>query len=374
MKRVVYIFPISHHYRAPFHRELRRLLAARDVDYTVVYCAPSGENLRKGDTVDIPWGHQVARTALPGGMTWQHGLRHALRADLVIVQQESSLALNYPLCLASLLGVKKVAYFGHGRNFQSRRPQGLAERWKRFWATKVDWWFGYTEETKRHIAALGFPIDRITVFNNAVDTSEVRSLVAATNLERLQARRLELGIIGKSVGVFVGGLYEDKRLTFLVDAADRIRIQVSDFELIVIGGGDQLPLIQELAITRPWIKVLGPRFGADKVELMLLGHLFLMPGLVGLAVVDAGACKLPTVTTAFPYHSPEIAYVQHEVNGVIVPDWEDPEAFANAVSRLLQDPVRLAAMRTAAEQMAEGLSIEAMANRFAAGVLKALTA
>ncbi len=372
MKRVSYIFPTSHHYRLPFHERLRTLLAARDVDYTVIYCDPGEENVKKGDAVDIPWGIKVPRSTLLGGLLYQHALKLAVGRDLVIVQQENSLALNYLLNLASMVGAKKVAYFGHGRNFQSRSPDGRAERWKRFWATKVDWWFGYTDETRSHIESLGFPTERITVFNNAVDTSEVRKLIAAVTPSRLAERRAELGIDSQHIGVFVGGLYPDKRLAFLVDAADRLRTRVPDFTLIMAGGGEQLPLMEKLAATRPWIKVMGPRFGADKVELMLIGQLFLMPGLVGLAVVDAGAARLPTITTAFPYHSPEIAYVEHGVNGVMVPNWEDPQAYADAVADLLQDPARLVAMRAAAERMAQGLTIEAMAERFAEGVLKAL--
>jgi len=373
VKRVSYIFPTSHHYRLPFHEQLRALLRARDVDYTVIYCEPGEENVKKGDAVDIPWGIKVPRSTLPGGLIYQQALQLALERDLVIVQQENSLALNYLLNLASMVGAKKVAYFGHGRNFQSRNPDGRAERWKRFWATKVDWWFGYTDETRRHIESLGFPTERITVFNNAVDTSEVRKLIAAVTPSRLAERRAELGIDSQHVGVFVGGLYPDKRLAFLVDAADRIRTRVPDFTLIVAGGGMQLALMEEFAATRPWIKVTGPRFGADKVELMLLGQLFLMPGLVGLAVVDAGATRLPTITTAFPYHSPEIAYVEHGVNGMIVPDWEDPQAYADVVADLLQDSTRLVAMQAEASQMADRLTIESMAERFAAGVLRALS-
>ncbi|AYO77217.1 glycosyltransferase family 4 protein [Sphingobium yanoikuyae] len=372
MKRVSYIFPTSHHYRLPFHERLRELLAARGVDYTVIYCDPGEENVKKRDTVDIAWGQKVSCSRLPGGLVYQHGLRAALKCDLVIVQQENNLALNYLLNLASMVGVRQVAYFGHGRNFQSRAPNGSAERWKRFWATKVDWWFGYTNETRRHVEALGFSSERITVFNNAVDTSGVRALINAVTPARLVARRNELNIEGEHVGVFVGGLYADKRLAFLVDAADRIRARVRDFTLIVAGGGDQLPLMEELAATRPWIKVLGPRFGADKVELMLLAQLFLMPGLVGLGVVDAGAARLPTVTTAFPYHSPEIAYVENDVNGVIVNDWEDPQAYAEAVIELLKNPARLAEMRAAAERMAQDLTVESMSDRFAEGVFQAL--
>lgn len=372
MKRVCYIFPVAHHYRLPFHERLRALLAVHDIDYRVVYSEPGAENIRKKDTVEIPWGVKVRHTRLPCGLEYQHGLREALKSDLVIVQQENSLALNYLLSLASMLNLKKVAFFGHGRNFQSRAPNGAAERFKRFWATKVNWWFGYTDETRQHIESLGFPPEKITVFNNTVDTTDVRAAIAAVTPERTLMRLADLELSGEHVGVFVGGLYPDKRIEFLVDAGDRVRAIISDFELLVVGGGDHLPLIRELATTRPWIKVTGPRFGTDKIELMTLGQMFLMPGLVGLAILDAGAAGLPTVTTGFPWHSPEIAYLDDGVNGVIVAEWEDPQAYADAIVALFEDQPRLAAMRASVEFTARGRTIEAMAERFAEGVLKAL--
>ena len=375
-RRVVFVSAILTHYRRSFHEQVRERLACHGVRYDLVYSQPFGAEAEKRDTIDLDWAHRIPARVFgsSGRILLQLPWRHIAGAELVVIGQENRLLLNYLLQVLPRALRPQIAFWGHGRNFQSRNPTGRAERWKRFWATRVDWWFGYTQETKRHVASLGFPAERITVFNNAVDTSEVRELVAAATPEGLAARRAELGIAGEHVGVFVGGLYDDKRLAFLVDAADRIRARVPDFELLVVGGGDQLPLMQELAASRPWIKVTGPRFGADKVELMLLGKLFLMPGLVGLAVVDAGAAGLPTVTTAFPYHSPEIAYVEHGVNGVVVADWQDPAVYADAVAGLLEDPSRLTAMQAAARRMADGLTIEAMARRFADGVMQALAA
>lgn len=375
-RQVVFVSAILTHYRAAFHEQVRDTLACRRVTYDLVYSQPFGAEAEKKDTIDMPWARRVHAWAFGNGqrLLVQSAWRHMRGADLVVIGQENRLLLNYALQVTPARLRPRIAHWGHGRNFQSRNPDGRAERWKRFWATKVDWWFAYTEETKRHIASLGFPPERITVFNNAVDTSEVRELIAAVTPDRLAERRTELGLSGEAVGVFVGGLYEDKRLAFLVAAADRVRARVPSFELVVVGGGEQLPLVRDLTATRPWIKVTGPRFGADKLEVMLLGKLFLMPGLVGLAVVDAGAAGLPTVTTAFPYHSPEIAYVEHDVNGVIVADWENPTSYADAVTALLEDPARLAAMQAAARRMAEGLTIKAMAQRFVDGVMQALAA
>lgn len=372
MKKVYYVFPVSHHYRYPFHERLRERLSHHDIDYRVVYSDPREENLQKSDTVDIAWGIKVPTTAICG-ISYQHALGQALKADLVIVQQESRLALNYLLNIASIFGIKRVAYFGHGRNFQARDPKSRAERWKRFWATKVDWWFAYTDETRKHIESLSFPGNRITVFNNAVDTSLVHQQVAGVTPEQIACRRKELDLHGAHVGVFVGGLYEEKRLDFLIESALHIRNRVPDFELIVIGGGPALENLRVMSNSLPWVHILGPKFGLEKVEIMLLGQLFLMPGLVGLAILDAAAVGLPMVTTAFPWHSPEIAYLEDGISGVIVQEWKNPVAYGDAVADLLLEPARLIAMKDSARALSNRYNIEFMAIRFAEGVVKALS-
>lgn len=373
MMRVCYVFPVSHHYRRPFHERLRILLAEHDIEYDVFYCEPKSDNLLKRDTVDIPWGRKVALSRLPGGIEYQHAFLAVQHYDLIIMQQENKLALNYVLMFFSLFSRYRLAYFGHGRNFQSRNPHGLGERLKRIMATKVHWWFAYTDETRRHIKSLGFSASRISVFNNSVDTSELRDQAAAVTPGRLSELRAELCLAGNHVGIFVGGIYADKRMPFLVEAADHIRTLIPDFEIIVVGGGPDLPVIENLAKTRPWIRVTGPRFGTEKVELMMLGRVFLMPGLMGLAILDAGIAGLPIVTTAFPWHSPEIAYLQSGHNGLMVGDWENPVAFGDAVSGLLANPA-LRIMGEASRDTADKLSIENMAESFAKGVLAALAA
>lgn len=372
MKTVRYIFPTSHHYRLPFHERLRKLLLEHDVDYRVVYCEPGEENRKKKDTVDIAWGVKVPRTDLPGGLIYQHGLREGLGADLAIIQQENALAMNYLLNVASAAGAARVAYFGHGRNFQSRNPQGLSESWKRFWAKRCDWWFGYTDETRRHVEALGYPPERITVFNNAVDTTALTELSAGIDEAEVARIEASLGIAGTNLCVFVGGLYPDKRLDFLVEAGERIRREIPDFEMLVVGGGVDQPKLEAMAASRPWLFVAGPRFGREKVALMKGAKLFLMPGLVGLAVLDAAALDLPIVTTDYPYHSPEIAYLRAGGQGEIVPEWTSSEHYAAAVIALLRDEERRQALQQAGRQVMQTITIDKMAGRFAEGVLKAL--
>ena len=69
-------------------------------------------------------------------------------------------------------------------------------------------------------------------------------------------------------------------------------------------------------------------------------------------------------------HSPEIAYLRHGENGLLVAD--STAAFAEAVSALMHDPAKLAAMRAACLRDAQVYTLQAMVDRFAGGVRECL--
>lgn len=376
-RRVVFVTHTVFHYREFFHEKVREILEGMGIKYTVLYGQPDRIEKKKSDTATLSFGKKFSNWYIyprkySQPLIVQPVFKEALNADLLILIQENRLLSNYLLQILPR-SHRRLALFGHGRNWQSRKPNGLAERWKRIWATKADWWFAYTDETKRHLVDIGFAEDRITVFNNAIDTTELRNFSKMIKDSDLDRRRNELQITGNNIAIFVGGIYPDKRPEFLIESADYIRSQIPDFELLIAGGGISSNIFIDASKERPWLKVLGPRFGDDKVELMMLAKLFLMPGLVGLAVLDAAVLGLPIVTTRYPYHSPEIAYLEDGVTGLIVEEWESPRAYADAVLALLRDDARREAMRDAAHKLADHYTIENMAERFANGVLSALS-
>jgi glycosyltransferase involved in cell wall biosynthesis len=346
------------------------LLGQRNIDYRVVYGQPDDVASKKRDTTHLDWGTAIQNVYINFGgsqLVWQKLPKEVFNSDLIVIGQENKNLQNYMLQMLPLKA--KVAFFGHGRNFQARNMNSAGERWKRYWAKRVHWWFGYTEETRRHLASLGFPPDKITVCNNSIDTQAFRHHADSITDIELADLRTELGLRGENVAVYVGGLYAEKRLDFLLDAADLIRTTIQDFELIVVGGGEQLNDMKKAAESRSWLKVVGPRFGKDKALFMAQGKVFLMPGLVGLAVLDAATLGLPVVTTNFPWHSPEVAYLNDGVNGLIIKPYDDKHAYAKAVCDLLSGPThRLSTMARESKLISETYTIEGMARNFAAGV------
>ena len=174
--------------------------------------------------------------------------------------------------------------------------------------------------------------------------------------------------------MYVGGLYDHKRIDFLIDSAKEVQRYAPDFILIVVGSGVDRHRVEAAASRHSWIRYLGPLFGTEKVEILRLGRVFMMPGLVGLAILDCAAAGLPIVTTAYPYHSPEIAYLEPGRNGLIIEDWQNPVAYARGVISVLQDDAFRAQLAQGAAEIAAVNTMERMVQCFCDGIFAALSA
>lgn len=372
MKHVLFVTRILTQYRVPFHIAVREKLRERGVEYHLAYGTPTPDEKIKGDLASLPWA-EVTKTYYLGSerLVWQK-LRLEPHLDLIILGQENRNLVNYRLQIARFFGGPRLAFFGHGRNFQSNEPDSIKEKFKRFWLSKVDWWFAYTQNAAKDIALSGFPASSITVFNNTIDTSAIRDELASINAEETAALRMSLCDGSINVGVYIGGLYPLKRIPFLLEAARHIKSIVPDFHLIIVGGGTEAPLINEAAKASSWIHPLGPKFGREKTLVASLGKIFLMPGLVGLGIVDSFAYKLPMIATKLPYHSPEIEYLENGVNGIIIQDCNDVGEFAQEAARLLNDAEWHSKLVAGTIVSLEKYSLASMATYFADGVMSVL--
>ena len=364
------------HYRVPFLERLRDQLFYQRIDLELIYGQVGRARARKRDTVDIPWGTAIVNRVLEAGpieLYWQPCLPFLRGADLVIVTQEAKLLVNYVLHAWRAFGRIRMAYWGHGVTFRRNRVSALTEWLKRSLARRVDWWFAYTERSARALSAAGVARSRITVVNNTIDTrSLMMAARASVTQEKLEEYRARLGIQSHNVGVFIGGMYRDKRLEFLVQACRRIREIVGDFEIVFIGDGPESERVRVEAESQPWVHYLGPLFGEAKVAPLRLGKILLMPGLVGLAILDSFALEIPLVTTSVSYHSPEIEYLREGVNGVMVPVGAGIDGYAEMVASLLSDDSRLARLRQGCRDSAAAYTVENMAERFVGGIMAAL--
>lgn len=362
-------------FRSGFYDALRDDLAGRGIALTVLHGFPRGEDVDKEDAIAVPGAEHVRNRVIRIGgreLIWQPLTRRVARADLVVITQQSKLLLTYVLLARQLLGRQRMALWGHGRNLDEAASSRVGESVKRFVSRRVHWWFAYNDLSARHVQSLGFPAERTTSVGNAIDTTALRAADATLTDAELDALRTELGIASSNVCLYVGGMYDLKRIPYLLEACDALRQRVPDFEMLFLGGGPERPLVERAADSRPWMHVLGPTFDRDKARLFRLAALTLIPGRVGLAIVDTFALATPLVTLADSTHSPEIDYLEPGVNGVLLPAGTRPDGYAAAVAELLADRERRADLVIGARDAGDRHSIEAMAARFADGISQAL--
>lgn len=370
--RVVIVQRRLTHYRVPLFERLREMLAARGIDLDVVYGDPMPEEERKRDSGSLPWGiHVPCRYFLRGRLCWQNADAAGRGAHLLILPHENKLVFNYRKMLGRHRRAK--AFWGHGRNFQVRPVQRLSELWKRYMAIQADWWFAYTDVSAGVLQKIGFPAERTTVLNNAVDTSSISQVLAAATADEVAALRAALAISPGPVGIMVASLHADKRISFLIEAARRIRAQVPDFQLVVVGDG---PLADQVRVAEAasggWFHWVGVRTGREKALLLTMARVMLNPGMVGLSILDSFVAGVPMVTTNIASHSPEIAYLESDVNGLVTAD--SINAFTAAAVSVLNDDALYQRLRKACLDSAGRYTLDHMTENFCDGIERCLAA
>ena len=356
-------------YRVPFFEALRPLLAEHGVDFVLVHGQATPDEQTQQDGGFLPWAVEVPCHYFWGDrVCWQNPGVALDGADLVILTQENRLLYN--LLAMGLRRPPRLAFWGHGRNFQSVRPNGALERYKSWTSRQVDWWFAYTEVSTEQIRRSGFAAQRITTVMNACDTAPLLAACREVTPEQVQALRARWQLGSGPLGLFVGSLHAGKRIGMLLDAAAELAHRVPGFRLLVVGAGPEHARLQAAARQQPWVRLLGVLHGPEKAVCLSASSIVMNPGMVGLNVLDAFAAGRPLVTTDCGLHSPEIAYLRSGHNGWVTADTLD--AYVQACQALLEDEVlRRRLGRQAAIDLAN-YTLPNMVSRYASGVLAAL--
>jgi glycosyltransferase involved in cell wall biosynthesis len=368
-RRVVIVQRRLTNYRVPLFELMRTKLAASGVDLMVVYGDPTEAERCKGDAGSLSWGkYQACTYWLNNRLCWQNISQPIRGTDLVIVTQENKLLYNLRLLFSRRRF--KLAFWGHGANLQSSNRQSILGRWKSWTTNRVDAWFAYTGLSVKLVANNGFMPARISNLENAIDTKSLAldlELVTADDLLNLR-RQLDIG--EGPVGLYLGSLYGEKRIDFMLEAARRIAERVPGFRMVVIGNGPERSKVEVAFSQYSWMRFPGSMHGRDKALYLRLADIFLNPGMVGLTILDSFVAGVAMVTTDCGIHSPEIDYLVNGENGLMTEN--TIEAYVEAVTQLLRNKEQLALLCKGAKQSAAHYSIENMADNFSHGILKVL--
>lgn len=363
------------HYRTRLFEILRARLNDVGVTLIVVHGQASPFEISRKDEGILTWSVKIKnRFVRLGGkdLLWQGFPVESRGAAMVILMQESRILSNYFWQLGGPLGGYLVAFWGHGKNYQSTTPNSMREKWKSFCLKRVNWWFTYTTGCATHIVETGFVRQHLTVLDNAIDvTGFTADLTSVSDAELAQARQ-QLGMaITSQVAIYCGSIYAEKRIALLLEAADLLHARLPDFHLIVVGDGPEASLVSAAAKTRAWLHVRGIRTGREKALDYRLSSVMLNPGLVGLHIVDSFVAQTPLVTQASAMHSPEYDYLVNGENGLSVAA-DSAASYAEAVATIFTQPGLLATMQANCARDAQRYTLERMSQNFVEGIVACL--
>lgn len=317
---VLIIQRILPEYRIKFFSDLADQLNGHNIHLQVAYGQEYPGTVPRTQITNESWAHKIKNHYLGflgKRLVWQSVLPKLFRADLIIIEQSNSLLINYIVLILRALHLKKVAYWGHGRNMQATTPNSISEQIKKRLIGSVDWWFAYTKNSVQLIVDTGFPLQKITDVQNAIDTSSFANALQKITDGQVNSIKQELNINSDNILLYCGGMYADKKIDFLLDACLYIKNHVSDLNVIFIGSGPNQNIVLEASNQYPWLHYIGPKFGNDRVVYFRISKALLMPGVVGLSIVDSFVSNIPLFTCDVIGHGPEIAYLSNNVNGVI---------------------------------------------------------
>lgn len=375
MNTVTIVQRVLPHYRIPFFKGLRRRLAQSGLDCRLVYGQEYPGSVPKTCDPGEDWAVRIENryfTLNGAQVTWQPCLGELADSNLIVVEQANSLLLNHWLMARRRLGRHRLAFWGHGRNFQAQSLRSVRGALKRCLIGQVDWWFAYTQASAEAVRQAGFPAAKITVVQNSIDTQELATAIEGVTEADLIALRSKLNLPTDHVALYCGGMYAEKRLDFLLAGCRAARQRVGDFHVIFIGSGPEQEKIERAAAEDDWIHYVGPQYGRDRAVYFKASQALLMPGLVGLAIVDSFVTATPLFTTSIPIHSPEIAYLVDGVNGVMTPP--SVSAYAEAVAGFMESPQQQRRLCEGCRRSAARYTLNNFVEQFASGISQCLAA
>ena len=355
--RVVFVQKFVPHYRLPFFERIRDQLAARGLEFVLVYCEPDPYENSKVRMVYPDWGIKASTrhfSLFNRYLYWAGIFKHLKRGDVVIVEHAAKLIDNYVIFAARQFGWLKMGYFGHGENFQATTEFKVSAIVKKLMLRRVDHWFAYTDVSKDSLLRQGVDKSIVTVVNNTLDVPA-------------NAHLGEQAPLSHSC-IYLGGLYALKLLPLLIDAADIVVKKLPDFRLDVVGDGPDKQRLVDMAATRPWLTVHGALYGLERDSLLARANAILMPGLVGLIAIDSFQFQRPVLTSDAGEHSPEIAYLEHEKNCLVDQGDVSAESYAAIIIRYLTNGTLQATLRDGCKLSAERYSIDNMAANFCGAI------
>lgn len=360
--KVAIVQPYLAEYRRSFYRQLRASLDAAEISLELIHGHPSEAQGLRNDAIELDWASPVrSRRYTYRSRSIVHiPLKFRQRPDLIVVEQAlANVAMWRALSSLRRLSGTRVALWGHG-GISTRPALSIESALLNIATRRSDWFFAYTESAANFLTETGYPSQRITTIQNALDTDP---LVHAS---------LQVGPPTDEMGVlYLGGLDASKGIDNLLAMGRSLAQRHPRFVLHIMGDGADSGKVTNMARSNPWLRYHGRVADAHlKATVARSCKCMVLPGRVGLAVVEAFAMGLPVVARADWNHGPEFSYLTPEFNSLISRPGE--AEIEHLIDRILTDEDLSTRLSTGALASAARYTLARMVKNFTDGVLRAL--
>jgi len=193
--------------------------------------------------------------------------------------------------------------------------------------------------SRNYVISLGADTRNVFVAPNAIENE---LFVNASYKYRLHNEELKarLGYKSKVVILYVGRLHKEKGVTFLLEAFGKLKSEIDDIALVIVGYGELYNTLHKLCQEKKINDVVFAGAILDYkqlIEYYSMADIFVLPTLGdvwGFVINEAMACGLPVVATRASQAAQEM--IRSRENGYIVKEADAGELF-DALKKLVCD-------------------------------------
>lgn len=364
------------HYRYGVHKELASRNDSRITTYAGRNCLEPIRLMTEAQYSEVGAVNSPASIfRLPGNMAFTvqwRALRDIVRTkpDAVIVQGSPyELTSWFLLVWGKLTGVPILPWtIG-----LQRRETGLKWKMRRAMFDLGRGLLVYGDYSKDLLTQNGMAPEKIHVIYNSLDLTVQQQALKSLSQERVEYRRLELGIApGEACFCFIGRIVARKRLAVALQAIKKLIDQGARTHFILIGDGDDVPRLKQIAADQnisEFIHFTGSLYEeADIAEYMSLCIGSIIPE-AGLPIVHPMSYALvPIISDDIERHGTEWEAVKEGETGFFFAD-NDAASLARIIEKCTADVRKTQEIGSAAQRLAwDRYSAKSHADRIIEGV------